>query len=282
MVFGFISKAINKVNTAISNVGNTQFASNVRELVGEKASAVISNVANKALTVLTNPIQSISNFKKAEEATLTKAPLKLVAEGAQTALIAVTPFTATGKTLVAKATTAAFGSIPKAIASTTILGAVVASPTIRETVANVVDPVENIERGFKVGEFIETLDDKTKDATSKITTGVALGLGGLAVAGVGALLIPPAIEKVKDIFNKDEGILGTDDTIPAEVKQQTLATNTATPTLPEVVSLKAGTPKKRKKKRSVKRRLEGVRVSQRVNVLVNNNNRKVYKGVHIC
>jgi hypothetical protein len=247
--------------------------------VGESKAQKFVDVGNKVLTVITSPIQSISNFKKAEEQTAKKSTGRLIAETLETTittgLVAVAPFTSAGKTALAKVGSVAFGSIPKFAVSTTVLGAVASSPTVRETVASTLSPVNLFTTGQKIGNVIEGLPETSKEGASKLATGIALGLGGVALVGAGALVV----DKVGDFLEKDKGgILGTDDTIPP----QPLTTKVENPILPETQTIKAGTITKRKKRRTPKKKMEALRISQRVNVLVNQSNRKVYKGVHTC
>jgi hypothetical protein len=241
--------------------------------VGESKAQKFVDVGNKVLTVITSPIQSISNFKKAEEQTAKKSTGRLIAETLETTittgLVAVAPFTSAGKTALAKVGSVAFGSIPKFAVSTTVLGAVASSPTVRETVASTLSPVNLFTTGQKIGNVIEGLPETSKEGASKLATGIALGLGGVALV----------VDKVGDFLEKDKGgILGTDDTIPP----QPLTTKVENPILPETQTIKAGTITKRKKRRTPKKKMEALRISQRVNVLVNQSNRKVYKGVHTC
>lgn len=233
------------------------------------------NVGNKVLTVITSPIQSISNFKKAEEQTAKKTSGRLIAETLETTItagaLALAPITSLGKTALAKVGGKIAGSsLATKVAGSTLLGASIASPTVRELTATVLSPVDNIARGISIGQNIETLPDKAKENVSKIAIGLGLGVGGVALAGGGALLL--------DKLKGDDGILGKSD----DIKPIT-PTGTAgqiSPILPETTTITKGTQKKRRRA-TRKPKTEGVRVSQRVNVMVNNSNRKIYKGVRI-
>lgn len=247
------------LDRAIEKVSKSKFAEKARQLVGEKTSKKIADTANKALTILTSPIQSISNFEKAQKQTSEKSALRLLAEGAEVALTATTPFTSAGKKVVAKVGAAAFKTIPRAVATTTALGAAIASPTIREAAANIVSPVENIARGEKIGQFVESLPTNIKDTVGKVAATAPI-LGGVAALGA-------AIPLVVDYFNKEDGNMPTlDETVPnytgvGSSSPMTAQTQSLTPTAMKTT---------RKRYYSKKKKSEGVRVSQRVNVIVNN------------
>jgi len=262
---------LSKFNQAVASVGTTKIGTKIRESVSPTTAAKISDVANKALTILTSPIQSISNFQKAQEQTSQKSAARLIGEGIETTLIATAPFSSAGKTALAKVGAAATKTVPRTILTATAVGAAVASPTVRETAASLLSPVENIARGAAIGEKIEELSDPQKEGASKLLTGLAIGAGGVALAGGAALLLPKITDKVKGIFDK------SDDEI---MLPQTGTQGQISPILPETTTITKGTQKKRRRT-TRKPKMEGVRVSQRVNVMVNNSNRKIYKGVVI-
>lgn len=247
------------IDRAIGKVSKSKFAEKARSLVGESGSKRIADTANKALTILTSPIQSISNFKKAQEQTDKKSALRLLAEGAEVALTATTPFTATGKKVVAKVAGAAFKTIPRGVATTTALGAAIASPTIREAAANIISPVENIARGEKIGEFVENLPEEIKGSVGKVAATLPI-LGGVAALGA-------AVPLVVDYFNKDDGNMPTlDESVPNYT-----GVGTSSPITAQTQSLTpTATKTTRKRYYPKKKKSEGVRVSQRVNVIVNN------------
>jgi hypothetical protein len=248
-----------KIKTGLQKVVDRAVASNP---VGAQK---FVDVGHKVVTAITAPIASIKDFSKAQQTQAEKSSGRLVYETTRNvglvggAVLAPAVFgakataTAVGKTLL--------GTPKKALITTASAGALVASPTLRSAVTEL--PVTTFKVGEKVGQAIEgsPLGEKSSDLLAKGM--VAGGVGALAL-GAGLLVAP----KVKDFIDSKK-------TDPSP-KEQIIKTDEGIAPSQEVETIKAGDPEiKAKGKR------EGVRVSQRVDVRVNNSNRKIYKGIVI-
>lgn len=254
------------------NIGNTKFAQGLRNLVGEKTSAKIASGANKALTVLTSPIQSLTNFKKAEQETSKKSALKLVAEGAENTLAVLLPFSPAGKAGIAKTATKAI-STPKGIITTTAvaggLTGALSTKTGRELVASVPTP-SDIFTGTKKG--VEATTNFLGGAPTEpdwYATARALGLGaGLAILASGGVYL--GYKLFGDKLKKEESTPIPTPTTPSNFAPQptgnTLVSPTPQTTPTEVISL--GTASKPRKRRKAKPQVQNI--SQRVNIVVSN------------
>lgn len=167
---------------------------------------------------------------------------------------------------VSLAKTAAVGTIA--------YGAIKTSPTLQKSIANL--PQTLTKTGETIGKLVEgqpivseTTKQSVADASVRgLVTGGLVGgavAGGIAaVGGIGAIkdkftASPTAKESV--IVSDDPGFFASS---PVYAQTQDLPKSSGTTT---------GT----RKKRRTSKRNEGVRVSQRVNVVVSNKNQKVYK-----
>lgn len=243
----------------------------VTRKVSESTREKVVSAANTALTFLTSPIGAITNFKKAKETTAKTSTLSLLAQGVETSLIAVAPFTAAGKGLAVKAGETAFKTLPRAATTITAAAAAVASPTIRNVALTALTPSTYVAAGEKVGQFVEAAPSEVKDLTSK---GVVAAATGLGIVGVGVA----AYELLKS--DDKQGNIPT--LLPElEEKPKTIETNTATPTLPETIGV---TPTPTTKKRRHKTTKQPQNIIQKTNVMVNvgnksySLNRKVFKA----
>jgi len=177
----------------------SKVSSSLRNLVGVSASQKISSGANKALTVLTSPIQAISNFKKAEAQTAQKGALKLVSEGVVNTLAVVAPFTSAGKaaivgvakTLVPKT---AKGVIASAVAIPVAASVLTKSEKARSAVLDAPSSLSNF------GTNIATVIENPSVATAKqVFTDNPIIAGGAVAAAVGgaALALAPVIASTR-------------------------------------------------------------------------------------
>ncbi|MEK9171054.1 MAG: hypothetical protein AAB789_01950, partial [Patescibacteria group bacterium] len=130
-----------------------------QNLVGAKASSAISSTANKILTVITHPVASAVNFKKAQEKTSKESTVSLVGHGIINTLAVVAPFTSAGKTAVASI---ASSLVPKTAlgTGTALIGGIVganiltSSPTARESLVSAPSGLANL--GQNIGKVIES------------------------------------------------------------------------------------------------------------------------------
>lgn len=263
---------LGKIKTGLQKVVDKAVASNP---VGAQK---FVDVGHKVVTAITAPIASIKDFSKAQETQAQKTSGRLVYETARNVGVVggavLAPAVLGGKVVAGAVAKTLVGTPKKALITTMATGALVSSPKLREAVTEL--PVTTFQAGQKVGEFIEKspTGDKGSDLIAKGL--VAGGVGALAL-GAGLVVAPKVAEFVKDKFAKsDDGLIGGGDSI----QLRPITTDTAPAITPEVQTIKAGETKPRRKRRAV-RKSEGVRVSQRVQVMVNNSNRKVYKGVVI-
>lgn len=231
----------------------------VTRKVSESTREKVVSAANTALTILTSPIGAITNFKKAKEITSKTSTLNLLAQGVETSLIAVAPFTAAGKSLAVKAGQTAFKTLPRAATTITAAAAAVASPTIRNVAVTTLTPSTYVAAGEKVGQFIEGAPSEVKDLASK---GVVAAATGLGIVGVGVAAY--------ELLKSDDKQTATPTLLPElEGKPTTLSTNTATPTLPETIAV---SPTSTTKKRRHKVKREPQNIIQKTNIIINNAN----------
>ena len=264
--------------SGLTNFVNNKVISPLQNIVERKVSTAtrekVVSATNTALTVLTSPIASITNFKKTKEETAKKSTLKLVSEGIENTLIAVAPFTSAGKTLATKAVSTAFGSV-KATATTLIVGgAIASSPTVRNTAINLVTPSNLVATGEKIGKIVEKTIATSPNPSGtedliKGTLGAVAGLGvaGLAVAG-GKILI----DDIKDGGLIDSKELSTASVTPSsQIAGKVLETDQQTPPIAETVTLPKGEKTNKKRKRA-KQKKQPQNIIQRTNILINNRN----------
>jgi len=231
----------------------------VSSKVSESTRKKVVSAADTALTILTSPIGAITNFKKAKEITSKTSTLSLLAQGVETSLIAVAPFTAAGKSLATKAAAAAFKTPQRAAITLTAAGSAIVSPTIRDVALTAATPSTYIGAGEKLGAFVEGAPSGVKDLASK---GVVAAATGLGIVGVGVAAY--------ELLKSDDKQTAAPTLLPElEGKPTTLPTNTATPTLPETIAV---SPTSTTKKRRHKVKREPQNIIQKTNIIINNAN----------
>ena len=258
--------------SGITNFVNNKVIQPLNKIVAEKVSVdtrkkVVSAV-DTALTILTSPIGAVTNFKKAKEETSKKSTTKLVAEGIETTLIAVAPFTSAGKTLATKAVTTAFSSVKNTAITLVGAGAVATSPTIKNAIVQAVTPSNYIQAGEKIGNVVEGFNQDQKTLTEKVIQTGLIGLGGVAVVGA-------SIPVIKALIPDKEEKVATLPPTPEPTKNlspSVMETNTEKPFTPETTTITTGTTRKKAKKR--KSKISPTQnIIQKTNILINNSNK---------
>jgi len=239
-----------------------------QNLVGAEKSAKIASGANKALTVITSPIQSITNFKKAEAATAEKSTLRLLGEGIANTLAVVTPFTAAGKAAVVSVAkslvpTTAKGALTAAVAVPVATGVLTSSPKARESLVDAPGGLVNL--GTNIGKIVENPSVATVKETFTenpvLATGIAVAtVGGVALAAspiIASVANTRAINESTEATQEAYRILPTSD--PQRIVIEQMPTIVSPAPSPAVVAplgeAPAVTPKKvTKKKKKAKKK----------------------------
>lgn len=242
-----------------------------QNLVGESTSAKIATTANKALTVLTSPIQSTVNFKKAQAETRDKSATRLALEGALNTLTVVAPLTSGGRTAIGSVATKLAPKTPVGLIATGVTGIIggnilTSSPKARESVINAPSELASVGKG--IGEFVEdpTLQNATKVVKENPITSALLALGITTLVGskitgtVATLANTSALNESTKVAKEEkkkqkteglsEGVVGTS---TAPVINYYITSPPVTETVAPLAEQPKAKPKKRKKK-SIKRR----------------------------
>jgi len=174
------------------------------------------------------------------------------------------------------AVTLGLGTAALAVAAPKTLQAISSQPeAAKVAVAAGINPVLGIVAGIEQGSSLLKTAVKENEGSLKTAGGIAaaaLLTGGAIVAGT----------KVAELFKGDgkEGILGTDDTIPADM-EKTIQSNPALPQLAETQTITTGTTSsKKRKRRATKPQIQNI--SQRVNVVVSQRQSKKYLKACAC
>lgn len=252
------------------------------KFIGTKTEKAITNVMSKIQAVALDPIKSVKSLvktgslKDVEKAQESKSFAKKVVELTENSLIAVAPFTATGKTLAVKAATTATSSVKNIAITAVTAGAAITSPTIRTGLVEAVTPSNLFATGEKVGKFVEDAPKEVKDLGTKGVVLAATGLGAAGLVAAGATLL------ANDI--KDGGLIDSNNELPTDKKQpvvlaapETATAAPTTPITPATTVISSGTTIKRRK--YTKKQAQSVKVSQRVNVIVNQ--KSLNRGISI-
>jgi len=191
--------------------------SKIQSFVSPSTAQAIASTANKALAILTSPIQSITNWQEAQRATEAKSATRLVIEGVSNVLpiVAFSPtvrntvLAGAGMALTQAGTWATENPI-KAIAvagaGVVTTNALIASPTLRGEVLQAPSSLANL--GKNIGEFAEQPSianaiDIVKEnpvLAGTIATGLAIGVG-TATNSLSTFLNTRAINKASEQKN---------------------------------------------------------------------------------